>query len=105
MYPVQSWSTWSQVPWTPSDPAHSDRSSDQTTLSLDRVELETTGLRDTTQRELNWSTPFLMLYVKRLKAATVFRDSNLHTPLVVVPDLVWEHSSSPKSVKSTQTES
>lgn len=58
MYPVQSWLTWSQEPWTPSDPAHSDRSSDQTTLSLDRVELETTGPRDTTQKELNWSTLF-----------------------------------------------
>merc|ERR1712231_29338 len=59
----QELSLWilSQVPWTPSEPAHSVNSSDQTTSSS--------------------------------------------VKLVVVPDPVWEPSSSPRSEKSTQTES
>jgi len=45
MYPGQFLLTWSLVPWTLSDQDHSGKSSDQTTLSLDKVEQETTGLR------------------------------------------------------------
>merc|ERR1712038_655326 len=53
MYHVPSWWILSPVPWTLSVQDLLDRSSDQTTLSLDRVVLETTGLRVTTQRVLN----------------------------------------------------
>merc|ERR1712226_304358 len=76
MFPVPSLSILSQVPWTPSAPAHSDRSSDPTTSFSDRVVLETTGPRVTTQRALSSSTQSLMLSAKRQRAVIVFRDSN-----------------------------
>jgi len=44
---------WNQVPWTQSELDHSDNSSDQTTLSSDKLEPETTGLKDITLKELN----------------------------------------------------
>jgi hypothetical protein len=46
-----------------------------------------------------------MLSGKKLKVVTVYKDFNLHIPLVVALDQAWEHSSSPKFVKNTQTES
>merc|ERR1711981_920559 len=94
----------SQEPWTPSEPAHLDSSSDQTTSSSDRLVPETTGPRVTTPRVLSSSTPSLMLSVRRPKVAIAFKDSRSPTPLVVVPDLVWEPSLSPRSEKSTQTD-
>merc|ERR1712170_238822 len=48
------------VPWTLSVLVLLARSSDQTTLSLDRVVLETTGPKVTTQRELSLLTLFWM---------------------------------------------
>merc|ERR1712167_187473 len=45
--------TWSQAPWTPSEPDHSDNCSDQTTSSSDKPEQETTGPRVTTPKALN----------------------------------------------------
>merc|ERR1711898_59415 len=39
------------------------------------------------------------------KVAIASKDSRSPTPSVVVPDQVWEPSSSPRSEKSTQTES
>merc|ERR1719213_511934 len=42
---------------------------------------------------------------KRLRAATASRASRSPTPLVVVPAPAWAPSSSPRSVRSTQTES
>merc|ERR1712032_26778 len=99
-------SSWilSQAPWTPSEPDHSDSSSDQTTSSSDRLVLETTGPRVTTPRVLSLSTPSLMLSARKPKVAIAFRDSRSPTLSVVVPDPVWEPSSSPRSEKSTQTD-
>ena len=64
---------WSLAQWTLSVPDHSDKSSDQTTLCLDRAEPETTGPRATTQRVLNSSILSLTLSVKRLKAVIACR--------------------------------
>merc|ERR1711881_105580 len=94
-----------QAPWTPSEPDHSDSSSDQTTSSSDRPVLVTTGPRVTTPREPNSSTLSSMLSERKLKVAIASRDSRSPTLSVVVPDPVWEPSSSPRSEKSTQTES
>lgn len=55
-----SWWIWNQEPWTVYDQDLTDRSSDQIILYLDNLELETTGPRVTTQKELSWSTLFLM---------------------------------------------
>merc|ERR1711976_341650 len=60
MCPEQSLLTWSLAPWTLSALDPLVRSSGQTTLSLDRVELATTGPRVTTQREPSWWTPSWM---------------------------------------------
>ena len=73
---VQSLLTLNPEPWIPSDPAHLDRFSDQTTLFSDRAEPVTTGPKVTTQRALSSSTPFLTLLGKRLRAVTVSRDSS-----------------------------
>merc|ERR1711904_107389 len=100
-------SSWilSQEPWTPSELDHSVNSSDQTTSSSDKPVLETTGPRVTTPRELSSSTQSLMSSERKLRAATASKVSRLPTLSVVVPDPVWEPSSSPRSEKSTQTES
>merc|ERR1712183_1035086 len=95
----------SQAPWTPSVPVHSVSSSDQTTSSSVRLVLVTTGPRVTTPKVLSSLTPSSMLSVKRLKVATASRASKSPTPSVVVPVPIWEPSSSPRSVRSTQTES
>merc|ERR1712032_1748672 len=94
----------SQVPWTPSEPAHSVNSSDQTTSSSDRPVPVTTGPRVTTPREPNLSTLSSMLSERKLKVAIASKDSRSPTLSVVVPDPVWEPSSSPRSEKSTQTD-
>merc|ERR1712176_1548321 len=94
-----------QVPWTQSEPDHSDSSSDQTTSSSDRPVPVTTGPRVTTPRVPNSSTPSSMLSERKPKVATASKDSRSLTPSVVVLDPVWEPSSSPRSEKSTQTES
>ena len=99
-----SW-TWNQEPWTQSELAHSDNSSDQTTSFSDKPEPEITGPKDITPKELNWLTQFLMLSEKKPKDATVFKDSKSPTPWEVEPDLVWEPFWFPKSEKNTQTES
>merc|ERR1712159_834267 len=95
----------SQEPWTPSELDHSVNSSDQTTSFSDKLVLVTTGPRVTTPKVLSSSTPSSMLSERRLKVAIAFKVSKLPTPSVVVPDPVWEPSSSPRSEKSTQTES
>merc|ERR1712113_689754 len=100
-------SSWisSQVPWMPSEPAHSVNSSDQTTSSSDRPVPVTTGPRVTTPRELSSSTPSSMSSERKLRAAIASKVSKSPTLSVVVLDPVWEPSSSPRSEKSTQTES
>merc|ERR1711881_697379 len=95
----------SQEPWTPSELDHSVNSSDQTTSFSDKPELVTTGPRVTTPRVPSLSTPSSMSSERRLRAVTAFKVSKLPTPSVVVLDPVWEPSSSPRSEKSTQTES
>merc|ERR1712036_35096 len=77
-----SLSTWSQVPWTLSDRAPLARSSDPTTLYLDRAEPVTTGPRDTTPR--------------RPRVAIVCKDFSLLTLWAVEPDPAWELFSSPR---------
>merc|ERR1711935_308346 len=100
-------SSWisSQEPWTLSELDHSDNSSDQTTSSSDRPVPATTGPRDITPRVPSSSTPSLMSSERKLRVAIAFKVSRSPTPLVEVPDPVWEPSSSPRSEKSTQTES
>merc|ERR1711935_1113991 len=100
-------SSWisSQEPWTQSELDHSDNSSDQTTSSSDRLVPVTTGPRDITPRVPSSSTPSLMSSERKLRVAIAFKVSRSPTPLVEVPDPVWEPSSSPRSEKSTQTES
>merc|ERR1712151_157688 len=99
-------SSWilSQEPWTPSEPAHSVSSSDQTTSSSDRPVPVTTGPRVTTLRVPSSSTPSSMLSERKPKAVIASKDSRSPTPSVVVPDPVWEPSSSPRSEKNTQTD-
>merc|ERR1712226_474459 len=100
-------SSWisSQEPWTPSELDHSVNSSDQTTSFSDKLVPVTTGPRVTTPKVLSSSTPSSMSSERRLKVAIAFKVSKSPTPSVVVLDPVWEPSSSPRSEKSTQTES
>merc|ERR1711939_352473 len=100
-------SSWilSQEPWTPSELDHSVNSSDQTTSSSDKPVPVTTGPRDITPKVPSSSTPSSMLSVRKPKVAIAFKVSRSPTLSVVVPDPVWEPSSSPRSEKSTQTES
>merc|ERR1712147_248310 len=91
-------------PWTPSELDPSVNSSDPTTSSSDKPVPVTTGPRVTTPKVLNSSTPSSMLSVKKLKVAIASKDSRSPTPSVVVPDPVWEPSSSPRSEKNTPTE-
>merc|ERR1712176_1433043 len=100
-------SSWilSQEPWTPSEPAHSVSSSDQTTSFSDRPVPVTTGPRVITPRVPSSSTPSSMSSERKPKVATASKDSRSPTLSVVVLDLVWEPSSSPRSEKSTQIES
>merc|ERR1712086_408446 len=95
----------SQEPWTPSEPDLSVNSSDQTTSSSDKPEPVTTGLRDITLRVLSLLTQSSMSSERKLRVAIAFKVSRLPTPLVEVPDPVWEPSSSPRSEKSTPIES
>merc|ERR1712226_901300 len=100
-------SSWisSQEPWTLSELDHSANSSDQTTSFSDKLVPVTTGPRVTTPRVLSSSTQSLMSSERKLKVAIAFKVSKSPTPSVVVLDPVWEPSSSPRSEKSTQTES
>merc|ERR1712166_673004 len=100
-------SSWisNQEPWTPSELDHSVNSSDQTTLSSDKPVPVTTGPRVITPKVLNSSTPSSMLSERKPKVAIASKVSRSPTPSVVVPDPVWEPSSSPRSEKSTQIES
>merc|ERR1711977_406553 len=100
-------SSWilSQEPWTPSEPDHSVSSSDQTTSSSDKLVPVTTGPRVTTPRVPSSSTPSSMSSERKPKVAIASKDSRSPTLSEVVPDPVWEPSSSPRSEKSTQTES
>merc|ERR1719335_2183578 len=95
----------SQEPWTPSEPDHSDSSSDQTTSFSDKLVPVTTGPRVTTPRVPSSSTPSSMSSERKLRVAIASKVSRSPTPSVVVLDPVWEPSSSPRSEKSTQTES
>merc|ERR1712228_9117 len=100
-------SSWilSQEPWTPSELDHSVNSSDQTTSFSDKLVPVTTGPRVTTPKVLSSSTPSSTLSERKPKVAIASKVSRSPTPSVVVPDPVWEPSSSPRSEKSTQTES
>merc|ERR1719424_543595 len=95
----------SQEPWTQLEPDLSVNSSDQTTSSSDKPEPVTTGLRDITLRVLSLLTQSSMSSERKLRVAIAFKVSRLPTPLVEVPDPVWEPSSSPRSEKSTPIES
>merc|ERR1711881_225717 len=95
----------SQEPWTPSELDHSVNSSDLTTSFSVKPVPVTTGPRVTIPKVLSSSTQSLMLSEKKPKAAIASKVSRSPTPSVVVPDLVWEPSSSLRSEKSIQTES
>merc|ERR1712167_197799 len=100
-------SSWisNQEPWTPSELDHSVNSSDQTTSFSDKLVPVTTGPRVTTPKVLSSSTPSSTLSERKLRVAIASKVSRSPTLSVVVPDPVWEPSSSPRSEKSTQTES
>merc|ERR1712139_546641 len=100
-------SSWilSQEPWTPSELDHSVNSSDQTTSFSDKLVPVTTGPRVTTPKELSSLTQSSMLSEKKPKVAIASKVSKLPPPSVVVPDPVWEPSSSPRSEKNIQIES
>ena len=59
MYPELCSSTWSQEPWTVSDPDLLDRSLDQIILCSDRAEQGTTGPRVITQK-VNKLYPYII---------------------------------------------
>merc|ERR1740127_56695 len=84
---------------------HSVNSSDQTTSSSDKPVPVTTGPRVITPKVPSLSTPSSMSSERKPKVAIASKVSKSPTPSVVVPDPVWEPSSSPRSEKSTQTES
>merc|ERR1712060_915293 len=100
---LSSW-TSSQAPWTPSVLDLSVSSSDQTTSSSVRLVPVTTGPRVTTPRVPSSSTPSSMSSVRRLRAVTAFRASRSPTLSVVALAPAWELSSSPRSVRNTQTD-
>merc|ERR1711966_317912 len=81
-----------QEQWTPSEPDHSDNSSDQITSFSDKPELVTIRPKDITPKELNSSTPFSMLSEKKPKVAIAYKDSKSPTPSEEEQDLVWELS-------------
>ena len=83
--------TQNQEPWTQSEQDHLVNFSDQTTSSLVKLELVTIGQKDIILKELNLLTQSLMLSEKKLKDATVFKDSKSLTLWEVVPDQEWEH--------------
>ena len=74
MFLVLSWLIWNQVPWTLSDLVHLVKYSDQITLSLVRVVLVTTGLKDITLKVLNLSILFLMLFEKSQRVVIACKD-------------------------------
>merc|ERR1712038_38417 len=69
-------SIWNQVPWTLSDPDHSDKSSDQTTSSSANPVPVTTGPKVTTPKVPNWLTPFSMSSEKNLNLVIASKVSN-----------------------------
>jgi hypothetical protein len=79
-----------QEPWIQLEPDLSDNFSDQTTSSSDRLELETTGLRDITLKELNSSTQSLMSSERKLKDVTASKDSRSPTLSEEELDQEWE---------------
>ena len=90
----QELSLWilNQEQWTQLELDLSDNFSDLTTSSLDKLELETTGPRVTTLKELNSLTQFLMLPEKKLKDVIAFKVSKSLTHWVVEQDQEWEPS-------------
>ncbi len=90
--------------WTPLELDPSVNSSDLITLFSDRAEQETTGPRDTTLKELNLLTQFLMSREKKLKDATAYKDSKSLTHWEEELDQVWVPSWSLKSEKNIPTE-
>merc|ERR1712086_1200857 len=80
-------------------------SSDQTTSFSVKPVPVTTGPRVITPRVPSSSTPSLMSSERKPKVAIAFKVSRSPTLSVVVPDPVWEPSSSQRSEKSTQIES
>merc|ERR1712007_76334 len=96
--------TLSQVPWTPSELAHSVNSSDPTTSFSVRPVPVTTGPRVITPKVLNSLILFSMSLEKKLKAAIASKVSKSPTLSVVVLVLVWVPYSSPKSEKNTPIE-
>merc|ERR1712060_270342 len=100
---LSSWIS-SQALWTPSVLDLSVSSSDQTTSSSVRLVPVTTGPRVTTPRVPSSSTPSSMSSVRRLRAVTAFRASRSPTLSMGALAPAWELSSSPRSVRSTQTD-
>lgn len=123
MFLVQFWLISSLEQWILLDLGHMVRSLDQTTLSLVNLELETIGLKVTTQRvriqfkyylirnaqilivlqELSLQIQFLMLSGKNQSLVTVFKDSSSLILLVEELGQDWAHFSSPRFGKNIQT--
>jgi hypothetical protein len=87
----QEQSLWisNQEQWTQLELDHSDNCSDQTTLSSDKLEPETTGQKVTTPKELNSLIQSSMLLENKLKDAIVFKVSKSPTHWEVEQDQEW----------------
>lgn len=102
----QELSLWISNPeqWTPLEQDHLVNFSDPTTLSSDKPELETTGPKDITLKELNSLTQSSMLPEKKLKDATASKVSKSLTLWEEEQDQEWELFSSQRSDKNIPTE-
>ena len=98
-----SW-IWSQEQWTQSEPGHSVNFSDQTTSSSVKLELETTGLKVITLKELNSSTQFWTSPERKLKDVTASKVSKLLTLWEEEQDQAWELFLSLNSENNIPTE-
>ena len=95
----------SQEQWTQWEQDHLVNSSDQITLFSVKLEPVTTGLKDTTPKELNWLIQYSMSLEKKLKDATAFKVSKSPTPSEVELDLEWELYWSQRSERNILIES
>jgi len=80
-----------QEPWTQLEQVLLDNSLDQITLSLGKLVLVIIGLRDTTPKEQNSLTRFLMWLERKQKAVIASKDSKSPIHSVEALDQAWEH--------------
>jgi len=79
-----------QEPWIQLEQDHLVNYSDLITSFSDKLELETTGLKGITPKELNLLIQYSMLSEKKPKVVTVSKDFKLLILSEEALDLVWE---------------